>query len=97
MAKIRKPLRQPMDSAKMQQAIDWLEEQGYPVSRPTEWQLKIGPFNFYPDKGTILRDGDRQPHSGRGLAALEKLLARQPRERPTEVLELVIEPAPRRR
>jgi hypothetical protein len=74
MAKIRKPLRQPTDSAKMRQAIDWLEEQGYPVSRLTEWQLKIGPINFYPDKGTILYDGDRHPHHDRGLAALQELL-----------------------
>jgi hypothetical protein len=95
LSKTLNPLRRPSDSSKMQQAIEWLENQGYSFSRPTEWQLKIGLFNFYPDRGTILRDGDRHSHPRRGLSALQELLERS-RERPTSTFDMALEPARRR-
>jgi hypothetical protein len=58
----------------MTEALAWLDAHGIRVTRPTAWQLKIGPYNYYPDKGTIHRDGDRQPHPERGLPALQQLL-----------------------
>ena len=74
MSKASKSLHRPTDSIEMHDAIEWFYEWGYPFTRPTDYQLKIGPFNFYPSTGTIHRDGDRQPHPDRGLAALKKLL-----------------------
>ncbi|HVK58594.1 MAG TPA: hypothetical protein VM735_07435 [Candidatus Kapabacteria bacterium] len=49
-------LRQPGDSRLMSQTIAWCAAQGLPVRRVSPYQLKIGVFNFYPDKGTHNRD-----------------------------------------
>jgi hypothetical protein len=64
------PARRPTDSMAMREAIDWLCNAGIPFIRPTDWQLKIGPLNFYPDKGTIHRDGNRRPHPERWPAPM---------------------------
>lgn len=93
MSKTVKPSRYQRDSDKMRQAIDWLETQGYSFSRPTEWQLKIGEINFYPDKGTIIRDRGRLPHPDRGLAALQKLLPRPTISLVTDDMDIVLRPA----
>ena len=60
----------------MRTAMDWLKGQGIAFRRPTDWQLKIGNLNFYPDKGTIFRDGGRHPLPQRGLNGLKELLRR---------------------
>lgn len=95
MSKTLKPLRYPGDSPKMNEAINWLEKHGYSVSRPTKWQLKIGPFNFYPDKGTIHQDRNHQPHPDRGLAALQRLLPRPALNLSADEFEIVLLPADR--
>jgi len=69
-------IRRPMDSGEMRAAITWLEKQGLLVRRPTEWQLKVGPINFYPDRGTIICDGEVEPLQSRGLGALRDFLVR---------------------
>ncbi len=74
MPKAPHPLRRPTDTAALTEALNWLDAQGIRYTRPTEWQLKIGPYSFWPGKGTIHRDGDRQPHPDRGLPALQQLL-----------------------
>ena len=70
----------PDDSPAMQAALGWLTQAGLRFTRPTRYQLKIGPLSFYPDKGTLYRDGDRQALPERGLPALQALLGNhQPR------------------
>ena len=81
MPKIRSrtaPLRRGGDSPEMRAAIDQLESQGVRFIRPTQFQLKIGDINFYPDTGTIQLDGCEASEE-RGLPALPQILAR-PRE-----------------
>ncbi len=71
---------QPDDCPAMQAALRWLTQAGLRFTRPTRYQLKIGSLSFYPDKGTLYRDGDRQAFPDRGLLALQALLGnRQPR------------------
>jgi hypothetical protein len=68
------------DSQAMRAALRWLAQAGLRFTRPTRYQLKIGPLSFYPDKGTLYRDGDRQALPERGLPALQALLGNhQPR------------------
>src|SRR4051812_7290012 len=53
----RYPIR-PGDSYKMQQAIRALRDQGFYVRRPDSIQLKIeAGLNFWPETGSITRDG----------------------------------------
>ncbi len=51
------PVRQRGDSERMTAAIDWIESARLPLIRKTMAQLKIGPLNFYPDKGTFHFEG----------------------------------------
>lgn len=83
------------DSAAMREAIDWLNNEGIPFIRPTNWQLKIGPINFYPDKGTIHCDDERR-HPEWGLAALQELLRQRNATRAIDPFDLVPQ-RPRRR
>ena len=69
------PTTYPDDSPAMRAALHWLTQAGVVFTRPTRYQLKIGPLSFYPDKGTLYRDGDRQALPDRGLPALQRLLA----------------------
>src|SRR5215218_8723195 len=66
------------DSPAMRAALRWLTQAGLRFTRPTRYKLKIGALSFYPDKGTLYRDGDRQALPERGLPALQCLLD-QPR------------------
>ena len=83
-------LRRPTDSEQMRDAINWLEKQGHSVRRPTAWQLKVGPINFYPNTGTIICDGDCEPFPHRGLAAFMELLEHH-KNRAAKVLRLAMD------
>ena len=69
------PLKEPDDSVAMTEAIDWLSARGVPVRRVSPIQLKIGALNYYPDAGTIYRDGEQRMRE-RGLAGLNQVLCR---------------------
>jgi hypothetical protein len=57
------------------QAIMVLKEAGVRyIEKKTQFQLKIGPFNYYPAKGTIYRDGEPKARSESGVQALVALL-----------------------
>lgn len=76
MPKIRSrtaPLRRPGDSLEMSAAITYLKDKGVRFIRPTDFQLKIGHVNFYPNTGTIQLDGCKAAEE-RGLTALQKIL-----------------------
>lgn len=70
----RNPLPLPDDEAKMLQAINALHDAGVRFTRPTKYQLKIGDQSFYPNKGTIFRDGDSKGLEERDLDAFMSLL-----------------------
>ncbi|MFG1315934.1 hypothetical protein [Xanthobacter autotrophicus] len=59
----------PDDPPKMVQAIERLNALGIGFERKTLYQLKIGEWNFYPGRGTIVHDGGL-PAQDRGLLAL---------------------------
>lgn len=60
----------PNDKAAMIYAITALQEAGIQFMRPTLHQLKIGPWNFYPIRGTIFHDGCEKAERESGVAAL---------------------------
>lgn len=57
---VQPALHKPDDSINMQRAIKRLVSNGYEVSRKSPHQLKVGSCNFYPDRGTITRDGAKR-------------------------------------
>jgi len=61
------------DPAILTKAVEGILRAGYPLRRTTEYQLKIGPWNFYPGTGSIQHDGKKK-EPVRGLDALLKLL-----------------------
>lgn len=72
------------DSTDIGEVKRWLDEQRIRYSQPTEYHIKVGPYNFYPEKkGTITLDGQKAVHSERGFEAFKalvlKLKARNPR------------------
>ena len=58
----------------MLQATAALARAGVRFQQKTGFQLKVGPFSFYPGKGTIYRDGDLQAFEEKGLPAFLRLL-----------------------
>ena len=59
-----------VDGPEMRDAIDALNAAGVRFTRQTEHQLKIGPWNYYPARGTLFRDGENQVTRQVGLDAL---------------------------
>lgn len=58
----------------MHQAAAALARAGVHFLQPTGFQLKVGPYSFYPGKGTIYRDGDVRARPEKGLPAFLRLL-----------------------
>jgi hypothetical protein len=56
MRKARHPLHLKNDTDEMKSAIAALETSGKIFTRMTEYHLKCGPYNFYPDSGRITDD-----------------------------------------
>jgi hypothetical protein len=67
-------LDQPHDSAAMKEAIAWCRTKALDARRNTDFQLKIGLINFYPEKGTIFVDRVGTLPD-RGLPVLKSLIA----------------------
>lgn len=59
----------------MTQAIAWCQSKNIAIRRQTTFQLKIGPINFFPNKGTVHVDeiGTLTEH---GLEVFQALLER---------------------
>jgi hypothetical protein len=60
----------------MKHALERLAAEGIPHKQTSEFQIKVGPFNFYPDKGTIYMDRDPEARSERGLEDFLALTAK---------------------
>lgn len=58
----------------MHQASAALARAGVHFQQPSGFQLKVGPFSFYPTKGTIFRDGETGARNERGLPAFLLIL-----------------------
>src|ERR1035437_9633490 len=72
---IFKPLKPlPDDTDEMQISINVLNCARVNCERKTKWQLKIGDLSYYPDKGTIYRDGADEALRERGLDSLMRLV-----------------------
>lgn len=65
--------KQQLADLAMKDAIDWLNAQGIRFL-PKPGQLKIGPINFWPGRGTITVDGDAGKRPENGLEGLKSLL-----------------------
>lgn len=73
MCPLRAPLIQPTDGPIMRAAIEALMQAAIKFTRPSTHQLKSGCLNFYPEKGTIYRDGDPGALKERGLDTFVRL------------------------
>lgn len=81
------PLDMPGDSPAFTQAIAALRARDITPHRPSRQQLKVGCYNYYPDRQTLLKDGETSERAT--LATfLEKVSGA--RESSTELGELVI-------
>lgn len=70
-------------SPDMNIALERLAAERIQHEQTSAFQIKVGPFNFYPGKGTIYMDGDQKARPERGLenflALITKLRDRNPR------------------
>ncbi|MEY9392086.1 hypothetical protein ABIF65_011656 [Bradyrhizobium japonicum] len=71
------------NSPEMNFALERLAAERIRHEQTSKFQIKVGPYNFYPDKGTIYMDRDQKARLERGLeeflALITKLRARNPR------------------
>jgi hypothetical protein len=71
------------NSPEMNTALERLSAERIRHKQTSEFQIKVGPFNFYPDRETIYMDGDQKARPERGLenflALIAKVRARNPR------------------
>ncbi|MDD4911062.1 MAG: hypothetical protein PHP57_02095 [Sideroxydans sp.] len=58
----------------MAEAVAWLNQNGIRFESLPPYQLKIGPLNFWPRRGTITFDGEDQKRPENGLDGLVLLL-----------------------
>ena len=63
------------NSPEMSIALERLAAERIRHEQTSDFQIKVGPFNFYPDKGTIYMDGDREARPERGLESFLALIA----------------------
>lgn len=58
----------------MTEAVAWLNQNGIRFEFLPPYQLKIGPLNFWPRRGTITFDGEDQKRPEKGLDGLAAVL-----------------------
>lgn len=51
----------------MRQALERLTAAGIQYKQTSDYQIKVGPYNFYPGKGTIFIDRQTEARPERGL------------------------------
>ncbi|MCD9892098.1 hypothetical protein [Bradyrhizobium japonicum] len=70
------------NTSQMNVALERLRAERIRHQQTSEYQIKVGPYNFYPGKGTIFVDGEEGVRTERGLdsfvSLLHKLEARAP-------------------
>lgn len=61
------------DSEAMERAKTAMRAVKMPFRQTNPYQIKNGRLNFYPDRGTIFRDGDRSKLEEQGIIEFMKL------------------------
>lgn len=51
------PLKTDTDTAKMRETVDWCSANSINFKRVSQYQIKVGHLNYYPDRETIQFDG----------------------------------------
>lgn len=69
---------------KMKSALDRLQTERINHRRTSPFQIKVGPYNFYPGRGTIFVDGEIKARSQRGLDNFIMLI-RNPRNQSHQI------------
>lgn len=67
-------------------ALERLRAERIRHQQTSEYQIKVGPYNFYPGKGTIFVDGEEKVRTERGLDSFVDLL-RKLKDRNPPLLE----------
>jgi hypothetical protein len=67
---------------KMQQATDYLDHEGIRYFQPSEYQIKVGRYNFWPCSGTICLDGASSREGQSGLHAFIAIVRRLKEKNP---------------
>lgn len=75
--KPKRPLLTEADTPEMHKAVEALKDHGALIARPSEYQLKIGPLNYWPGTGKITMDSGSKI-TARGLDSLLDMLPRRP-------------------
>nr|BCF14662.1 hypothetical protein XF13B_13530 [Bradyrhizobium diazoefficiens] len=60
----------------MRHALDRLRAERIWHKQTSEFQIKVGPYNFYPGKGTIFMDRDVEARPERGLETFISLVCK---------------------
>lgn len=62
------------NTSQMNSALERLRAERIRHQQTSEYQIKVGPYNFYPGKGTIFVDGEEGVRPERGLDSFVALL-----------------------
>lgn len=60
----------------MRYTLDRLNAAGIRYKQTSEFQIKVGPYNYYPGKGTIYLDRESKARPERGLDNFIKIVSR---------------------
>lgn len=78
MARKSFPLRTDTDTPEMRDAVEWCVANNISFERKSQYQIKVGHLNYYPDRETIQFDGKKKlPY---GTFEKFKRMAKQNRE-----------------
>lgn len=64
------------NSPEMRRALEQLRTAGIIHRQTSDHQIKVGPYNFYPVKGTIYLDKERSARPERGLDSFIKIISK---------------------
>ena len=70
------PYRLPTDSVPFQRAMKALDDSGIIYYRPTDFLLKAGHWNYYPDRQSLQEDGRKKLPAAQSVERfIERILA----------------------
>ena len=69
-------------STEMRRALHRLRAEGIQYKQTSDFQIKVGPYNFYPGKGTIFMDKEVEARVERGLDNFVNIVSKLRDRRP---------------
>ena len=81
------------NTSQMNSALERLRAERIRHQQTSEYQIKVGPYNFYPGKGKIFVDGEEGVRTERGLDSFVALLCKLKDPNPP-LLERKVTPQP---